>query len=375
VRRLTVVSAYAHNPLTPRGQRTQRVVESLSRGWDVDLIALPPSAVSRNGSPARGRSVARRVASRALHSVMLDRWEPWSIRRFRGWRPEADGALLVAYPWSPVAAAARRLRAAGIPYVVDAGDPWVLTGPEFAGPRLTSARARPVERALWGGAAGAVVTTKPQHDRLRRLFPDLPMLVRPNGYDPVPAGDGVGTGAARRDPSQLRLVHFGMLAGIRLEIGPLLETLLRSGRWQSIVFAQFGDDYAGMLTRVPDRIEVERHAARPWPEAMAAAAAYDVAVVVGNQRGLMLPSKAIQYLTLPMPRLAVAESPDDALGAYVHDRPAWLTLTPEEPDAARLLWEHVNRDWSAAELSPPEEEAWPAVARQVGEFIESCVER
>jgi len=371
-----VVSAYARRPLTPRGQRTQALVRSLERDWEVELIALPEAPDTGNGGAARGKALWRRAAGGVVRAVLLDRFEPWSARTFLNWRPQSDAALLVGYPWSPVTRAAARLRSAGVPYVVDSGDPWEITKPYRSRPLPSEWRARRLEPALWRGAAGAVVTTPQQRDRLQEHFPDLPMLVRPNGYD-LPDGAGMPDGAGPRqprDPGSLRIAHFGMLLNLRVDVVPFLVALARSGRWTSITFEQFGHDFAGTLDRVPPEVHVVSNPARPWAEVMARASEFDAALVVGNRVGIMLPSKAIQYLTLPIPRIALpARRDDDPLFDYVSERPAWLAVTPEDPDLAERVWEHVNADWSAADLSPPAGEAWPAVADEVSDFIGRCV--
>ena len=365
-RRLAVVSLHAHRPLAPRGERTRHLVDRLSREWEVELIAPPPSVRTGGAAGSGGSSGARRFAAAVVGSVLLDKWEPWSARRLARRRPGADAALLIGHPFSPLVYAARRLARAGVPYVVDSGDPWALTDPEPGSRGLSLWRARRAEWALWERAAGGVLTTPQQAERLRELFPGLPTLVRPNGYDspaeppPPPAG--------RARPEQLRIAHFGMLSSRRLDLRPLLHALSGSGLWERVVLAQFGDDFAGLLDGL--EVEVERHPAYPWPEVVQRAADYDLALVVGNVNPGQLPSKAVQYLTLPAPRLALTEgSAGDALAAYVADKPGWLALTPGEPDAAQRVAAHLARGWTAEELSPPAAEAWPAVAGTIARFV------
>lgn len=374
-RRLAVVSGYALRPLTPRGQRTEWLLKSLERDWDVELFALPPVPPSGDSAAGGGRVPWRRAAGDAVRATLLDKWEPWSVRRFGRWQPQVDAALLIAYPWSPVAYAARRLQRAGVPYVVDAGDPWVLTSPVTDTRLLAKSRSRRAERAIWSGAAGAVVTTEQQAAVIAGLFPSLPILVRPNGYEPVPARAGAAVQAAgARDPEHLRLVHYGMLTFLRVDVARLLEGLAGSGRWKSISFTQYGDDYTAMLARAPASVEIEHRPARPWAEVLAGASQYDLAVVVGNRLTGQLPSKAVQYMTLPIPRLALCHrGSEDALAEYVNGRPGWLALVNDDPDAGRRVWEHVDRGWTDAELAPPAEEAWSEVADRIGAFLERCV--
>jgi len=371
--RLVVVSGLAHNSMTPRGQRTQHLVEELGKRWDIELVALPSQTFSQRDAPVSRQPFLRRAVGSLMRSLALDRWEPWAVRRLRRWQPEVDAALLVGYPWSPVTRAARRLDRLGIPYVVDAGDPWVLTEAVALPRTIATWRSKRAELPIWRAAAGAVVTTRQQGDRLQRKFPHLRILVRPNGYVPTPV-PAAAEKPLPRDPTSLTLAHFGTLSNIRVDVGPFLADLQRSGRWRTITFAQFGDDYVGMLMRVPKGIRVDRHPPRPWEEIVARASDFDAAVVLGNQRGYLLPSKAVQYLTLPIPRLAVTGGePDDALADYAEAHRGWIVAAAGAPELGRRVWEHLERDWSAAELSPPAAESWLNVAVQVAAFVEDCV--
>jgi hypothetical protein len=372
-RRLIIVSGYGNDALTPRGQRTRRLVEALG-DWDLDLIAMrdKPSSARPGGTSPR-RAAFRRQVGALLYRVLFDRWEPWSLRHLRGWRPDADAALLIASPWSPVVYASRRLVKAGIPYVVDVGDPWVLTS-DAKMPPPPPRRAGRAERFLWEHAVGAVVTTRAQFERLHAMFPDLPVMTRPNGYKPVESRGPVIT-PRPRDDSRLRIAHFGILSAGRIDPVPFLADLQRSGRWRSIVFSQFGDDFGVGLDRVPEGVRVEHHSPRPWDAVIESAPEFDAALVVAYPLPALLPSKAVEYSTLPLPRIAVTNpDPDDALREYARDRAGWLALSNGEPEIGRRVWEHIERSWSAAELAPAEEDAWPAVATRIAEFVTTCVD-
>jgi hypothetical protein len=373
-RRIIVVSGYGNDALTPRGQRTQRVIQELEGDWDVELIAMEekPSSASPGGSTQR-RDAVRRCGSRLLFKVLLDRSEPWALRRLGRWRPDADAALLIAAPWSPAVYASRRLAKAGIPYVVDVGDPWVSTSQ----PGLISAprkRALRGERFLWEHAAGAVVTTGAQRNALQELFPDLSILVRPNGYKPISTSPRPRGLRARHD-SQLRLAHFGILSAKRIDPVPFLAELQRSRRWESIVFAQFGDDFGIGLERVPPGVLIEHHDPRPWNEIAECAVDFDAALVVAYPATGLLPSKSLEYSTLSVPRIALTNSdPSDALREYVRNHSGWLAVSNGQPDIGQLVWGHLDREWSSEDLAPVAEDAWPAVAAQIVKFVDSCVE-
>ena len=274
---------------------------------------------------------------------------------------------MVAAPWSPLAWGGRRLRAAGVPYVLDVGDPWALTS-LTRHRNLAAWRASRDERLLWQGAVGAIVTTPQQGQALASLFPHLELLVRPNGYESASVRDLPDRD--RRDPSVLRLVHFGLIYSARLDVMPLLVRLRDSGRWKGISFTQYGDCYGGMLDRVPPGIEVVRRQTAPWSRVIESVGNFDAAVVLGNLTGDLLPSKAIQYLTLPIPRIAVTDTRrDDALTDFVVGRKAWLAISPDDPAAAAAVATLVDEQWSADELKPPEDDAWPVVAAQLGDFV------
>lgn len=369
--RLAIVSYNAGNPYTPRGERTRELRRAFESTWDVEMFS-PRTTPTKTRGGARGRSsLLRRVARVLVLGAMYDPHELWSARRFLRWHPEVDAALLIGYPFSPCVHAARRLKEASVPYVVDTGDPWALhgyTGHSYLG----HWRAVRADRALWKAAAGGIVTTSSQARALTESFPGLPILVRPNGYKSV---EQPPSATRRRVDRQLRLVHFGMLSSIRLDVVPFLARLTASGLWDKIVFTQFGDDYAEVLNRASETVQVEHHDARPWEDVVGAALDYDLAVVVGNMTTGQLPSKAVQYLTLPIPRMALVLNHDDALAAYTSRMPGWLVLSSDAPDQPQRVHEHITREWPAEALEPPASEAWAGVAREIIDFVEGCVIR
>ena len=365
---LVVVSYLASAPFAPRGIRTRAVVSALSERCDVDLIAGPVSTGGGPSSTHAGRSLLRRTANFVHSSLLLDKHELWSRQQFRGWSPAAAGALLIGYPFSPLAYASRRLEALDIPYVVDIGDPWVLTlaGGEPATKNLARMRARVVERRMWEGASGAVVTTDRQAEALRSLFSRLPILVRPNGLTPL-ASDGPSPTDARVG-TRLRLVHFGEIHAPRLDFGPFLNRLAQSGRWEAVEFHQYGSDWTGTLTNQRD-VEVEFHTPREWVEVVAEAHRYDLAVVVGNRDPSTLPSKTVSYLQLPIPRLAVVGGVHDAVATYVADKPGWIVVDVDSDEAPAAVAAHLETRWSPAELAPPESELWQHVGDEIAAFV------
>lgn len=368
--RLVVVSYTGRDPYTPRGTRTQALIERLAGDWSIELYAS--SASLRTTPPSRALVRSVRKALRSLSErILLDKQEGWSRMQFQNWDPKADAALLIGFPMSPLVYASSCLTAHQTPYVIDVGDPWTLTHPE---PRLrwpASHRAASAERRLWSGASGAIVTTDAQAEAILSLYPAVPVLVRPNGYDSAQwAASQRLRHSCTRSPQTLRLIHFGDLYSVRLDVGALLRRLVDSGRWQKVIFTQYGSDWSGALEAVPAQVRIMTHQPVPWHEAIAISRDHDVAVVIGNQNTSQLPSKAVQYLTLPIPRFAFTTGrDDDALMHYVADKPGWLAVSIDDSQLAARVHAHTSRCWSATELNPPSGEAWPRVADEIGEFI------
>ena len=304
---------------------------------------------------------------------MLDKYEPWSRRTFHSWRPDASAGLLIGFPFSPLVYASRRLAEREIPYVVDAGDTWVLTSARPEARAIGRLRARRAELRLWDGAAGAVVTTDAQARALASIFPQLPILVRPNGFatNNESPGEPLSRRPSRSD-SCLRLVHFGDISSDRVEIAGFLRSLARSDVWSEVEFHQYGSDWTGSLAKLRE-VGVTFHHPRPWREVVAAAAAdYDLAVVIGNRDSMLLPSKAVAYLQLPIPRLAlVDDDADNELTRYIDDKPGWTVLSVRAPDGAQQIRGHLSRRWTSAELAPPATESWANVSQTVRRFLDT----
>ena len=371
-RRLLVVSYLAKDRFAPRGIRTRELLKELRRDWEIDLLcadrlrAETPASVTKARLPKPLRSL--------IHAVLIDPEEIWSIRhlwpfRFRrGRNPRPEAALLIGYPFSPLAYASARLARRGIPYIVDLGDPWALTArhPTMSG--LALLRSRRAEKRMWEAAAGAIVTTAAQARALLELFPRLEVLVRPNGFDPPPPHT-VAAGNRRPDDARdaLRLVHFGTIYDVRVDIKTFLEKLSESGLWERVEFHQYG-----LMVSLRDTAGVSLvvHEPRPWHEVISLAGAYDAALVIGNLDGRQMPSKTVEYLLLPIPRLAVTLDPErDAVADYVADKPGWLVLRPDDADAAERLRAHVDGAWPTVELLPPSSETWKSAAGQIRRFL------
>src|SRR4051812_10214276 len=95
--RLTVVSYPANVPGTPRGDRTRALTQYLSADWEIDLISGP--GTTGTAGAVSSRTLLRKYANVAHASMLLDKFEPWSARRFHAWQPTAAGALLIGFPF------------------------------------------------------------------------------------------------------------------------------------------------------------------------------------------------------------------------------------------------------------------------------------
>lgn len=352
---LVIVAFAADQPLSPRGERARAVADAAARIARAELIG-PAGAGS-------ARRYLRRL-TRLGSPLFLDAWEPEAWWRMRRRRTPADAALLIGFPFSAVYWAARRLVREGVPYVVDLGDPWALTLPTGERPPMGRLRAERCERFVWSHAAAGIVTTRLQAEALHQLFDELPLVVRPNGYRQTRRAKRAPRRARRSRTRTLRLVHYGSVYGSRLDVVPLITGLARSGVWDCVVLTQQGEDWTGALRGLSSDVRVQFVRPIPWEQVVEAAVEHDLAVVVGNRNPAQLPSKAVQYLTLPIPRLAIVGSPHDALAEYVRDKPGWLALPCDAPPAlaSRAVAAHVQRDWRPEELLPPARERWDAVA-------------
>jgi hypothetical protein len=379
-RQAIVVSFADGDRFSPRVQRTERLVSALERdfGFGVERVPGPPR---RAMGPLR-TTLPRRVARRALRPLVLDRFEIPARSALRRWNPSARGALLIGWPFSAIYLAAKQLVSARIPYVVDAGDPWVLTEP-FASSwsrEVPRRRAKAAEAFLWVHAAAGVVTTDRQARGLEALFPGLDLLVRPNGYTPAdePADGREDLGeapealdrAAPRVDGELRLVQFGSVNPRKLSIGGWLSRLRRNAGLTRVRFASYGSlGRPDLLESEDPAVDIEVHEAVPWARACRIARGFDAAVVVANTNPAELPSKSIQYLTLPVPRVAVTSASDPGeLGAFAAQRPGFIAVDVESREDVSRLISHLRRPWSDEELSPPAGDSWAAVARHVAAF-------
>jgi hypothetical protein len=367
--RLLVVSFFSHeDPPTPRAERTQMVCAALQDAWQISVIAGPADSGSAPLATSRFATRRRAALGRIARSFLLDRYEPWSWRTVRRIGANVDAALLIGFPFSPVAVAARELAARRVPYIIDAGDPWVLTTDEPANRFIGLKRARRMEYMMWRGAAGGILTTAYQASAIKSLVANLDILVRPNGFVPVPP---LRCGYdPRGDARTLRLVHFGLLSRARVALLPFLQALAASGIWHRIALDVYGTDWQGLLPDIPPNVTVTQYSRVPWHAAVQAAQGYDAALLIDNADPATMPSKLVSYQTLPCPRIAlVCHDTANASIDYLHDKRAWLIVRSDDPGLADEVARHVNTSWQVHDLQPPPSEAWDKVAQEIAAFI------
>jgi hypothetical protein len=358
-------------PISPRVQRTAHLTAALEREFEFRVARVPEhlGQAAHQSRESRPRGLARK----ALRPLALDDLEIPARVVMRGWKPSGSGALLIGWPYSAIYVAASHLVAAGIPYVVDVGDPWWLTEPTSPrlSRRLSVLRARAAETFLWRHAAAGVVTTETQAGNLRALFPDLELLVRPNGYL---AADEPGVQAAPADAGtddgELRLVHFGSINSARVPVGEWLSALPGAAGIRRVRFANYGPVSRPELLQTGDpAVALEVHDPVDWGRACQIARTFDAALVVANANPAKLPSKAIQYLTLPVPRIALTVSGDGGeLAAFATQRPGFVPAGLDSPEDIPRMIDHLRRSWSDEELSPSAGDSWAEVAHEVVGF-------
>jgi hypothetical protein len=372
-RQAIMVSFAGDDSFSPRVQRAAHLATALERQFDFQVELVPGQA-----GHAMGRlhaTLPRRVARRAVRPLVLDSFEIPARLTLRGWKPSGRGALLVGWPFSPIYIAASHLLAAGVPYVVDIGDPWALTepapSPRFPRSRLLAwRRAKAAEAFLWRHAAAGVVTTRTQASSLRALFPDLNLLCRPNGYTPTAESVVHREPAHAASAGELRLVQFGSVNPAKLPIGGWLARLRGAAGLTRVRFANYGAvDRPELLQTQDPAVVVEIHDPVDWGRACQIARGFDAAVVVANRNPAELPSKSIQYLTLPVPRIAVTAGRDRGeLGAFAAQHPGFIAVGVDSQEEIPRMIAHLRRPWSDEELSPPAGNSWVEVAREVVGF-------
>jgi hypothetical protein len=163
----------------------------------------------------------------------------------------------------------------------------------------------------------------------------------------------------------------------KISIGGWLARVRRTAGLPRVRFANYGSvDRPDLLQSDDPAVVVEIHEPVEWARACEIARGFDAAVVTANDHPAQLPSKSIQYLTLPVPRVGVTASSDPGeLGAFAAQRPGFISVDVESQEDVSRLISHLRRPWSDDELAPPADDSWAAVARQVLGFTIAAWDR
>ncbi len=371
------------NPRVTRAEWLEKALRDPELGGDggMRVVRWPrptPAVPGRTGITER--KGLRGILGDQAARMFIDRHEPKMWLRGRSIPTDGiDASLVVSMPASPASLAAGRLCAAGIPYVVDQGDPWGIGTEAFRGRGFASRRRKYLECRMWEGAVGGVFTTQSQAEAVLELVPDLPYLIRINGYRPFARVVFEDAFARRKDPDGvLRLAHFGSLKigtieNPRVDAGETLAALAESGLWRRVVFTQFGhlpDGFAGGLSSAG--IEIERRDRISWDQAPEVAAEFDAALVIGNHsfHRARVPSKVIEYLSLPIPRIALTSGVNgDELASVARSLPGYLAGSAADSELAERIDSFLRREWTLDDLLPPVEYRWDRVAADVVQFF------
>lgn len=119
-------------------------------------------------------------------------------------------------------------------------------------------------------------------------------------------------------------------------------------------------------------VTVEPAEPLPWEQAIEVASRFDAAIVIGNRppHRTQVPSKVIEYLTLPIPRVALSSGVEgDELAAVATALPGYLSVTTTDADLPEQVDAFLRRDWSLDALAPPDRYSWGRVAADVTDFF------
>ena len=109
-RRLTIICYLAREEFSPRGIRARELTRALQDEWEVDLVAGPERASQSDTLSPKRAWLQRRIAGVAS-AFLLDKYELSFRKELRRWIPQTDAALLIGFPFSPLALGSRETRA------------------------------------------------------------------------------------------------------------------------------------------------------------------------------------------------------------------------------------------------------------------------
>ena len=328
---------------------------SLLYGWRASGGAAKAGEhrVARHGAPRRGKLHPKAWLMPDSHVL----WYPFAVRAALRRARAGRWDVIVATSFPPTAILIAHTIAArlGVPYVADFRDAW--TGYAYAPDRpapLAELERRLEARMIRDAGAVVAVDARLVDDAFVRLTPDdrPPLHVIQNGYD-----EDDFHGAMPADLPPFSIVHTGRL---RRSPRPLWDALAHTMRERPELRGRLHLWQVGVvdpgavadLQTPPEGVTV--HLVPPVPQREAIGYMLGADLLLLEEFGWVMPSKALQYLRAARPLLALQEAGGvirDLLGgvpeAHLVDRgdaarvgaviaalAAGPRAAPREPDAA-----------------------------------------
>ncbi|MFN8150889.1 MAG: glycosyltransferase [Solirubrobacterales bacterium] len=294
---ITLIAPYlAPAAVGPRAARSRRIATALAAaGHRVHLVAIadptisepvlataPGTLVGAMGEPGlsarrRLRATSARAARRLLPLPDANlRWAAAVLRDPALAEPPSPRTTIyaIAAPFSALIAGALLARRWGAPLIGDIGDPWFAAGPAEA--RLAAATMRRID--------ALVVTNEPTAAACRaQLRPGAPILVAPNGADPLPR-------SAPPNGERPLFLQLGTLSHARTDSAAAFRALAALDREGLIRFRSHGEAWV----RLPPAASRHHRGVLGEGEARRLMGSAAAVLVVGNRNPIQIPSKVYE---------------------------------------------------------------------------------
>lgn len=296
----------------------------------------------------------------------------WQLHR----RDPVDLVVATANPNVAFSVADLLHRRAGVPYVMDYRDAWMLD--VFDGELLhpEGGRVARLEARLLAAAAEVWFVNEPIRAWHRRRYPEVAdrMHVVANGYDP----DLAPTPRATSRPGD-RPLRFGYIGTVSSKV-PLREFVegWRLARERTPLLADAEAEIWGYLgfysTPSPNLLHLVRQSedagvryAGPLPKVRVREVydTFDVALLILGAGRYVTSGKVFEYMASALPIVSVHE-PTNAAGDILRDYPMWFAVPDLAPESVA---EAIQAAAEAARTASPELRA--ACAREAEKFQRS----
>lgn len=276
----------------------------------------------------RGVEWMQSVLGSVLFPDIRGEWTPWAKRALQqSLRHSPPDVVVTSHEPANVLALGRIIRAAGVRWIADLGDPVLAP---YTPPRWRR-RARRLEAAVCGLADHITVTSASTRELLIQRHGVHPgkISVVTQGYDAC-----FQAPAAASSEVALELLYTGTLYGFR-RIDPLIQAVLGvPGIRLSIASRSVPADLVSLQERHPAQIRLL--GALPHHEALARQRSADVLVDLGNDNTEQVPGKFYEYLGAMRPILHVGPPTGAAVGHLETLRRGW-SCSNSLPGIAALL--------------------------------------